>query len=92
MHTTNALNLVDYQLRAKMLGDAISAESFAVGANEAGGLTANYNCQGQTPNGWPSERQERRGNTMVDTWLHSDIKNVAFYYVYKLFEKITKGE
>lgn len=29
---------------------------------------------------------------MVDTWLHSDIKNVAFYYVYKLFEKITKGE
>lgn len=45
MMATNALNVVDYQLRAKMLGDAIPAESFAAGANETGGLAGNYNYQ-----------------------------------------------
>ena len=83
MASTNALNFTDYALRAKMLGDAIPAESFAAGRNETSGVSGNYNCQSATPNGWPSNR---------DGWFHSDLKDVAFWYTYKLFEKIVKGE
>ena len=83
MMSTNVLNVVDYQLRAKMLGDAIPAESFAAGANETGGVSGNYNYQGQTPNGWPRTNGD---------WRHSDLKNVAYFYVWKLFEKIRTVE
>ena len=85
MALTNALNIVDYRLRAKMLGDAIPAESFAAGRNMIGGVSgnSNYQTEGGTPNGWPSNR---------DGWFHSDLKDVAFWYTYKLFEKIQKGE
>jgi hypothetical protein len=62
-----------------MLGDAIPAESFAAGANETGGVENNYNMQIDTPNGWPREDFE---------WLHSDIKNMAYYYIYPAFDKI----
>ena len=83
MASTNALNIVDYRLRAKMLSDSIPAESFAAGRNETSGVSGNYNYQSATPNGWPSNR---------DGWFHSDLKDVAFWYTYKLFEKIVKGE
>ena len=85
MMSTNALNVVDYQLRAKMLGDAIPAESFAAGANAVGvfGDAGNYNMDSIRNDRWPSNR---------DGWFHSDLKNVAFWYTYKLFQKIVKGE
>ena len=83
MSSTNALNIVDYGLRAKMLGDAIPAESFAAGANATEGVGGNYNMQGVTPNGWPRTSND---------WRHSDLKDVSYYYVWKLFEKITGGE
>ena len=82
MASTNALNIVDYRLRAKMLGDAIPAESFAAGRNMIGGVSGNYNYQSATPNGWPRKSGD------VAVWEHSDIKNVAYYYVHVLFEKI----
>ena len=76
------------------MGDGIPAVSFAAGANETAGVEDNYNYQNEngTPSGWPMQRQARRGVTTIDTWLHSDIANVAFFYVYKLFEKVAKGE
>ena len=85
MSATNELNIVDYELRAKMLGDAIPAESFAAGANPATGISANFNFQGQntTPNGWPRA---------TNVWRHSDLKDVAYFYVWKLFEKIRRRE
>ena len=85
MASTNALNIVDYRLRAKMLGDAIPAESFAAGRNMIGGVSENYNYQNEagTPNGWPRT---------TGAWLQSDLKDVAYFYVWKLFEKIRKGE
>ena len=85
MMSTNAFNIVDYRLRAKMLGDAIPAESFAAGRNMIGGVSGNYNYQNEdgTPNGWPSNR---------DGWFHSDLKDVAYWYTYKLFVKFIKGE
>jgi hypothetical protein len=83
----NLLNFVDANLRAKMLGDAIPAESFAAGANETGGGVMNYNMQTDTPNGWP-----RKNDSDEAQWHHSDIKDVSFYFTYKFFEKIRKGE
>ena len=86
MHSTNVLNFVDQELRAKMLGDAIPAESFAAGANEISGFL-NYNMQSGTPNGWP--RVDSDDNAI---WQHSDIKNVAFYFTFELFKKINEGK
>ena len=34
------------------------------------------------PNGWP-DRSDYPGR-----WLHSDVKDVPYFYTYKLFEKI----
>jgi hypothetical protein len=90
MSTTNVLDFVDANLRAKMLGDAIPAESFAAGANQTGGGVLNYNMQIDTPNGWPEGRSEEKDGNIVQYWYHSDIKNVSYYYVYKLFEKFIK--
>ena len=81
MSSTNALAFSDAALRAKMLGDAIPAESFATGRNETRGISGNYNMQSELPNGWPRPD---------DDWQHSDIKNVSYYYVYKLFEELQK--
>ena len=90
MHSTNVLNFVDAKLRAKMLGDAIPAESFAAGANEISGFV-NYNIQAETPNGWPEDCCEEKNGVKIQNWCHSDIKNVSYYFVYKLFEKIKEG-
>lgn len=86
----NLLNFVDADLRAKMLGDAIPAESFAAGANQTGGGVLNYNMQIDMPNGWTEGRSEEKDGNIVQYWYHSDIKNVSYYYVYKLFEKFIK--
>ena len=47
-------------------------------------MSENYNYWGSgRPNGWP-----RQGNN----WLHSDMKDMAYFFVYKLYEQIsTKG-
>jgi hypothetical protein len=86
MHSTNVLNFVDAELRAKMLGDAIPAESFAAGANEISGFL-NHNMQTETPNGWPRKDSDQKAS-----WEHSDVKDVSFYFTYKLFEKINNGD
>ena len=56
------------------------------GTNEIGGVSGNYNYQSATPNGWPSERIKNG----VRKWLHSDIRDVAFHYVFPLFQYITR--
>ncbi len=91
MSSTNVLDFVDEELRAKMLGDAIPAESFAAGANETDGVDGNYDMQSETPNGWPADRYEEMSAGMVMRWLHSDLKNVAFFYAHRLFLKIIGG-
>ena len=71
----------DDVLRARMLGDAIPAESFATGANPLAVVSiGNYDMAAHRQNGSP--------RLLTDKWKHSDIKNVAFYYVYQIFERI----
>ena len=90
MASTNALTIVDDELRAKMLGDAIPAESFAAGANWTKGLSDNYDLQDGTSKKWPEKRMKKIKGVDVPQWLHSDIKNVSFFYVHKIFTKITE--
>ena len=42
------------------------------------------------PNGWPTRyiRGVFLGTDWEDRWLHSDMKNISYYYVYKFYEKI----
>ena len=86
MHATNLFTISDVEyrirLRAKFLADAIPATSFATGANETGGVYKNYDMQSQSVSGWPRRMDNH------DVWFHSDLKNVAFYFVKSLFTKI----
>ena len=85
LHSTNAVTSAQVaEVRARILADGIPAQTFAAGANELRAETGvvSYNYQSATPNGWP------RKNGEVAVWEHSGIKNVAYYYVHVLFEKI----
>ena len=92
MHSTNLFTVADadyrYALRAKFLGDAIPAISFATGANPLadGIVTDNIPVVNSMCNThrWPSERTDNG----LRLWLHSDIKNLAYFYVYNLFDRI----
>ena len=71
-----------YIMRAKLLGSAIPATSFAAGANAMRETTSKpyQNYEGKD---WP--RRDAR-------WHHSDLKNVAYYFTYKLYEKISNNK
>lgn len=77
LHQTNVIAIAQTELN-KVMGDGIPAMSFAAGANQIpGGQISNYDYQGQPlANGWP------RANSI---WRHSDIKNVAYFYVFNFF-------
>ena len=77
------------ELRAKFLADAIPATSLAMGGNAVtAGMAGFQNFQldgGPVAGGeWPSERKSWGSRR----WLHSDLKNVAYFYVHALFDRI----
>ena len=92
MHSTNLFEIADVAyrngLRAKFLGDAIPATSFAAGANAIGGLIDNYNMQNAVQdNAWPGGRivnDERK-------CFHSDIIRVAYFYLHQVFARFKRG-
>ena len=92
MHSTNLFEIADVAyrdgLRAKFLGDAIPATSFAAGANAIGGLIDNYNMQNAVQdNAWPNGRivnDERK-------CFHSDIIRVAYFYLHQVFARFKRG-
>ena len=84
LHSTNDVTAAQVaEVRDRILADGIPALTFAVGANPVGGVSGNYNMDSLRDDRWPSNR---------DGWFHSDLKNVAFWYTYKLFKKIVNGE
>jgi len=81
---------LEYQTRSKTLAEGIPALSFAVGRNEvaAYGSTRNIDLM-SLKNGWPAQRLNDAKMIMPDgggRWLHNDIADVAFRYVYKVFD------
>ena len=102
MHSTNLFTIDDenkrYALRARFLGDAIPAESFAAGANAFSknrgprNISLMDECMGNE-NIWPEDRRDKiKGQPDKLKWHHSDWKQLAYCFVYKLFDKITKND
>ena len=65
----------------ELLAKGIPALSPPCGAGSVNGIAGDYDMTTQKKNGWG--RVDELGNKY---WLHSDIKNMAYYYVYKLFD------
>jgi len=63
----------------------IPALSFAAAANEVPSLNpigASRNIHMEDmQNGWPQSRSS-------SDWLHSDLKNIAYPYVYEFYERV----
>ena len=88
LHQTNLILIAQTELN-KVMGDGIPATSFAAGRNLiVNVLDGNIELSPDRLSYWPSERivQRRR------QWYHSDICNVAFFYVNLMFHKIVAGE
>lgn len=75
-----AQNMDQYFLRAKLLGCAIPATSFAAGANSIDELPSQTYYEYEA--NWP--RHDSR-------WCHSDLKNVAYYFNSKFFDAVVDG-
>jgi len=79
----------------RMLGDAIPALSYPVGANHVTRLAPqgqpdrNSDMQATFENGWPSGRPPVQvGASAAGEWHHGDYQVVAYTYTYKLFNQI----
>ena len=64
----------------------------SIGEKEDDGLDYNLNDETCRENGWGREAASVENETghqlIVDDWLHSDIKNMAYFFIYPAFEKI----
>ena len=87
---TDMSELSQAQINA-MLAKGIPALTPAIGGIRMNEKTivnerqGNINGQDYKPNGWPM-----RPRPDYQNWLHSDIKNVAYYYTYKFFDKVVQ--
>lgn len=90
MSSTNLFSVTDTaatsELRARILADAIPAESHAAGANafDEGVLADSISLMSLMSNNnkWPDK--DKLDNLV---WAHSDFKNLAYFFVFKLFDK-----
>jgi hypothetical protein len=86
-----ASNDQKYMTRAKILAEAIPALSFAAGSNEIqdmdilAGEDRNIDMYFELRTGttWPGERPD-------DDWLHGDFKDIAYPYVYNLYDRFVE--
>ena len=69
----------------------------AAGANHINAFGANGNvqldadCMANTDK-WPAKRKSSENGVVRFRWEHSDFKNVAYFFVYKLFDKLIGTE
>lgn len=76
--------VISKELQNEILAKGIPALSYPVGHNNLSLLNPVQNINladtGHRPNGWPKNHPE-----LGRKWLHSDIKDMAYFYVYKGF-------
>jgi hypothetical protein len=76
---------INYVTRAKLLAEAIPATSYCAGSNEVLRFNdfgaRNFNMPEEFRSGWPSEERDD------DFWLHSDLMNVGYVYLYALYDE-----
>lgn len=88
MMSTNLLVISDVAsnayCRAKFLADAIPATSFAMGANAINGAQGieNRDLADYAGENWP------RMENGTKIWDHSDFKNIAYFFMHRLFEEM----
>jgi len=72
--------------RDRILSDAIPARTLPVGANFVTrlGVDRNFNMPDEFKNRWPLSRTTEEELK----WHHSDVREVAYTYIYKLFDEI----
>ena len=79
--------------RNRLLARAIPALTLPIGANPVPVLNVlgqNFDMQALYENGWPTERMQ---TSERDNWHHSDFREVAYTFTYKLFNQfVTLGE
>ena len=82
------------KVKYNLLARGIPALSFAAATHIIDGAKGNFDMQGTLrtdSNEWPKEG--RTDDFRKDQWLHSDMKDVSFLHVYKLYQQfITTGE
>jgi len=73
-----------------LLSEFVPALSLAAGFQfvELLGEEANYNMQDTMTNGWSQDRLE--DDDKLDNWLHNDVREMAYTYVYRLFDEIVR--
>lgn len=79
----------DPWVRAKTLAEAIPASSQPCGSSEVLIFRARNKDLMDLKNGWPAARwlsHPTDPNQRMSRWLHSDTKDVAYHYNYKLFQ------
>ena len=69
---------------------ALSPPAGTISLAEKGILSFDMNARAFKPNGWPRAPATVGGDDLGDGWLHSDIKNVAYFYTHKVFQKIVE--
>jgi hypothetical protein len=71
--------------RNRLLAEMVPTLSNAAGANEIPNMGAenNFNMPSVFKNGWPDGRDN-------GDWLHSDLKTVAYPFIYPLYDKIVE--
>ena len=89
LHQTNLISIAQTELN-KVMGDGIPATSFAAGRNpiENNCVLRNVQLVPEDMTCWPRERIED-GQCK---WRHSDIREVAFFYVNHIFRMIIIGD
>ncbi len=75
----------DWRLRTQILAEGIPALSRAVGRNNLDILTDRNADMNGMKNGWPPQRLN---SDLLDRWLHSDIKDVAYPFTYQVFDDV----
>jgi hypothetical protein len=78
--------------RARLLAACIPALSLAAGKDAIARLDANgnrnFDMQALYQNGWPASRQSYENH--IQPWYHNDIREVAYFFVHKLFDFMTQ--
>jgi hypothetical protein len=79
--------------RARLLAACIPALSLAAGKAAIDAITldggGNFDMQALYRSGWPSQRINPN-DILSDRWLHNDLREVAYYFVYPLFRRMVQ--
>ena len=77
----------DLRVQYDVLARGVPAQSYSIAANPHPRFKANYNMPDfkTLASSWP---EKGHSGEKRDKWLHNDFKNVAFNYLYKMYQQM----